>query len=122
MKINLIINSQETGTVLETKIIKAIKKTGNKSTVYKYIDDISRISIEIFENSVIIKREGKVRSEIVLKKGINTSFNYLSQYMNANFNLFTKNLEILVNGLKVSYVISQNGNFINEINLSIIEK
>ena len=96
MKINLIINSQETGNVLETKIIKAIKKADNKSTVYKYIDDISRISIEIFENSVIIKREGKVRSEIVLKKGTKTSFNYFSQYMNANFNLFTKNLEILV--------------------------
>lgn len=122
MRINLLLKSYEQGNEVGIKVLPAIKKITNNSVLYKYIDEFSKTSIEIFKNFVIIEREGNIKSKMVLKEGILTEFNYSSKYMNTIFQLFTKKMKFLTNGLEISYIISQNDNFINEINFSIIEK
>ncbi len=122
MKINLIIESREIGGEPVITATTAIKKVNHDSVSYKFIDDFGKTSIEIFENSAIISREGSVISTMILKKGITTPFDYKSEYINTSFDLFTKDFDISDKKLHAVYVMYQNGNLINEINLSIIEK
>ncbi|WP_300358980.1 DUF1934 family protein [Fusobacterium sp.] len=122
MKINLIMESRELGGSPDIKAITAIKKTNGDSFSYKFIDEFGKTSIEIFKNSAIISREGSVKCSMILKKGINTNFDYVSEYINTSFELFTKELNISERGIKAVYVMYQNGNLINEINLSVYEK
>ena len=122
MRIKLVVKSFDSSNELEIQTVSAIKKSGSNSVSYRYIDEISKTFVEIFENSVIISREGEIESTMILKEGIYTSFDYSSKYMRTTFDLFTKKLVFLENGIEVRYILSQNGNFINELNLSILEK
>lgn len=122
MKINLIMESRELGGETDVRTIPAIKKINKDSISYKFIDEFGKTSIEIFKNSAIISREGLVASSMILKKGINTPFDYKSQYIDTSFDLFTKEFDISDRGIRAVYVMYQNGNLINEINLSIFEK
>lgn len=122
MRIKLVVKSFDSSNELEIQTVSAIKKSGSNSVSYRYIDEISKTFVEIFENSVIISREGEIESTMILKEGIYTSFDYSSKYMRTTFDLFTKKLVFLESGIEVCYILSQNGNFINELNLSILEK
>ena len=122
MRINLILESRELGGEPDIKAVPAIKKIGENSISYKFIDDFGKTSIEIFKNSAIISREGSVKCSMILKKGINTPFDYISEYLNTSFDLFTKEFELSENGFKAVYVMYQNGNLVNEIKLSVYEK
>ncbi len=122
MKINLIMESHELGGNPDVRAVTAIKKADGDSVSYKFIDELGKTSIEIFKNSAIISREGSVKCSMILKKGINTPFDYISEYLNTSFDLFTKEFELSENGFKAVYVMYQNGNLINEIKLSVYEK
>ena len=122
MKINLIMESCELGGQPDVTAVTAIKKVNPDSVSYKFIDDFGKTSIEIFENSAIISREGLVESTMIFKKGINTQFDYKSEYMDTSFDLFTKEFDVSEGKFKAVYVMYQNGNLINEINLSITEE
>lgn len=122
MRINLVLESRELGGELDVRTVPAIKKVSENSISYKFIDTFGKTSIEIFENSAIISREGATKCSIILKKGINTPFDYISEHINTSFDLFTKEFDISEGGFKAVYVMYQNGNLINEINLSIYEK
>ena len=122
MKIDLIMESRELGGNPDIKAITAIKKVNKDSFSYKFIDEFGKTSIEIFKNSAIISREGSIKCSMILKKGINTTFDYFSEYLNTSFELFTKELTISETGFKSVYVMYQNGNLINEIKISVHEK
>jgi len=122
MRINLILESRELGGEPDIKAVPAIKKIGENSISYKFIDEFGKTSIEIFKNSAIISREGTAKCSMILKKGINTPFDYVTEYINTSFDLFTKEFNISEGGFKAVYVMYQNGKLINEINLSVYEK
>ena len=114
--------SCELGGQPDVTAVTAIKRENSDSVSYKFIDDFGKTSIEIFKNSAIISREGSVESTMIFQKGINTQFDYKSEYMDTSFDLFTKEFDVFTGGFKIVYVMYQNGTLINEINLSVTER
>lgn len=121
MKVKLSIKTAESDNKIMISEILALKKIHKSSTSYKYIDEFGRTELEIFSNSVSIKRFGKINSSLTLRRNLNTSFQYKTNYFDSEFNISTKNLLISNNGFKCSYSIFQEKMLINNIFISIHE-
>lgn len=121
MKVNLVLKTKELNGDLSKKNIVSLKKINLNSILYTFIDEYGKTSLEIFENSVIIDRSGKINSSIILKKNMPTTCNYKTEYFSSNLNLFTTHLDITELGFETRYVIYQGKEKINEIFLSLSE-
>lgn len=121
MKVKLFIKTTELNNQTINSEILAIKKINKSSISYKYIDEFGRTELEMFSNSISINRFGKINSSLILKKNLNTSFQYKTNYFVSEFNVSTKDLLISNNGFKCSYSIFQEKALINNISISIYE-
>ncbi len=122
MKILLEITTKEANGGTFTKEVKSLKKIGKDNITYTYIDELGKNIITILDSSVAISRKGEATTDILLKKGRETSISYASKYLTEKFRVFTKNLEIKENGFKGEYSIYLNKELVNEILISIQEK
>lgn len=121
MKVSLKIKTFENNKELLEKPVKALKKVDDRCITYVYIDEFGKNIIKIFENFVIIEREGQVRSSLLLKKGYQTELDYESKYLKMKLVLFTRKLNINDKGFEGEYILYQEKEIINEIFISIEE-
>jgi len=121
MKVNLFIKTTESNNKTTAYEVAAIKKINRYSISYRYIDDSGKTKLEIFSNSILINRLGKIKSSFILRKDANTSFEYKTDYFSSNLNIFTKKLVIYPDGFDCSYSIFQEKTLVNNISISIRE-
>lgn len=104
------------------KVFNAKKQNFNKGIKYEYKDEFGDNIIYIIKNKKIqIKRKGKINSNQLIEKDKNTKFLYETDYLNKEFLLETKKIEIKDKLLKFEYFIYENEKFINEIKVLIKE-
>lgn len=117
----VIINSVDGfGDKIHQKII-ASKTVENDVIIFKYSNKEGEGEIRISKDSAEIHKKGEIQSSLFLQEGKTTNFSYKAPYFNKDFTVFCKTFNYSENKLTTSYIIYDNNEKINQLDIEIIE-
>lgn len=117
----VIINSVDSfGDKINQKII-ASKSIEEDVTIFKYSNKDGDGEIRVSSTSAEIHKKGEIQSSLFLKEGETTIFSYKTPYFAKNFTVFCKTFNYSENKLTTSYIIYDNNDKINQLDIEIIE-
>lgn len=93
-----------------------------KGITYKYKDEHSENKIYVYANKIKISRKGNITTDQIFEKEKGSIFFYETPYLKKKMNIKTENIEIKKDRIEIKYEIYENNEFLNKINLKIIEK
>jgi len=98
------------------------KKIYPKGIVYKYKDEYSENRIYVYSKKIKILRKGTITTEQIFEMQNETDFFYETPYMKKKMKIKTEQIEIKKDQIKIKYVIYENNEIVNKINIKILEK
>jgi uncharacterized beta-barrel protein YwiB (DUF1934 family) len=96
-------------------------ETTPKGRKYTYKDNDTDVTMYVYDGKVRIARKGSINSKQVFDAGTETKFRYITNYLQTDLTLVTKELIIKSNSVKLHYELYNDGMLVNKIKMSINE-
>lgn len=118
---NLLISSTDMYGEKFSKKYNARLEKKAKGRRYLYKDENTQVSIYVLEKKIRITRKGEIESTQIITEESETIFPYKAPYLQKNFKISTKKLEILEKEVDLRYSIYDGDSLVNEIEMKIRE-